>query len=177
MRFLWGLCQAFFFKFLYAQDWAIPEWANIVTFHPKHPKGDQNLLFTPQSETMSIPVTLMWSSPSNHTLWHFDRTLRNKSQQWIITFFKCFVTSFNKMLITQKFRFKEVLLPFLLVHSSYFSSERKQRNSANSFYILQTSCLPNEEIDSETWEMLIRLLFQRLKFSESQIKKTRQASI
>lgn len=109
-------------------------------------KCDQNLKFIPLSETMSIPVTFMWSSPSNHTLWHFDRTLRNKSQQWIINFFKCFVTSFNKMLITQKFRFKEVLLPFLLVHSSYFSSERKQRNSANSFYILQTSRLPNEEI-------------------------------
>ena len=147
----------------------IPEWANIATFHPKHPKGDQNLLFTLQS----IPVTFMWWSPSNHTLWHFDRTLRNKSQPWIINFFKCLVTSF-KMLITQKFRFKEVLLPFLLVHSSYFSSERKQRNSANSFYILQTSRLPNEEIDSETWEMLTRLLFQRLKFSESKVKKSRE---
>ena len=60
----WDFCvvcvMAFFFKFLYAQDWAIPEWANIVTFHPKHPKGDQNLLFTPQSETMSIPITFMW---------------------------------------------------------------------------------------------------------------------
>ena len=76
-----------------------------------------------------------------------------------------------KLLITQKFRFKEVLLPFLLVHSSYFSSERKQRNNANSFYILQTSRLPNEEINSETRYMLIRPLFQRLKFSESKIKK------
>ena len=27
-----------------------PEWANIVTLHPKHPKWDQNLQFTPQSE-------------------------------------------------------------------------------------------------------------------------------
>ena len=34
-------------------------WANVV-FHPKHPKWDQNLQFTPQRETTSITVTLTW---------------------------------------------------------------------------------------------------------------------
>ena len=42
-----------FCKFLYGQPWAIPEWSNRVTFPPKHPKWDQNLLFTPLSETTS----------------------------------------------------------------------------------------------------------------------------
>ena len=34
-----------------------------MTFHPKHPKWDQNLQFTSQSETTSIPVTFTWESP------------------------------------------------------------------------------------------------------------------
>ena len=38
----------------------VSEWANTVTFHPKHPKLDQNLPFTPQSET-SIPSLLCGS--------------------------------------------------------------------------------------------------------------------
>ena len=55
--------RAFFSKFLYAQYVAIPEWANIVTFHPRHPKGDQNLQFTLQTKTTSIPVSFIWESP------------------------------------------------------------------------------------------------------------------
>ena len=34
----------------------------MVTFYPKHPKWDQNLQFTHQSETTSIPVTFIWES-------------------------------------------------------------------------------------------------------------------
>ena len=41
----------------------IPEWANVVTFHPKHPKWDQNPKFAPQCEKMSITVTFIWESP------------------------------------------------------------------------------------------------------------------
>ena len=54
---------AFFCKFLSAQYQAIPERANTVNFHPKHPKWDQNLQFTPQSETTSISVTFIWEPP------------------------------------------------------------------------------------------------------------------
>ena len=67
--------RAFFVNFF-----AIPIWARIVTFHPKHPKWDQNLQFTPQSETTSILVTFIWESPprvkswpsfrSKHTFFH-----------------------------------------------------------------------------------------------------------
>ena len=49
-----------FCKFLYAQYYAIPEWANVVTYHPKHPNWDLNLQFTPQSGTTSIPVIFIW---------------------------------------------------------------------------------------------------------------------
>ena len=34
----------------------------IVTFHPKHPKWDQILQITPQSETTSTPATFLWES-------------------------------------------------------------------------------------------------------------------
>ena len=50
--------RAFFVNFF-----ATPEWAKIVTFHPKHPKWDQNLQFTPQSEMTSFAVTFTWESP------------------------------------------------------------------------------------------------------------------
>ena len=54
-----------FYKFLYAHPRAIPEWANIMRFRPRHPKWDQNLQFTPLSETMSIPFTFyMGVSPA-----------------------------------------------------------------------------------------------------------------
>ena len=33
------------------------------TFHPKHPKWDQNLQFKPKRETKSITVTFMWVPP------------------------------------------------------------------------------------------------------------------
>ena len=36
-----------FCKFLYAQPEEIPEWANILTFSPKHPKREQNLQLQP----------------------------------------------------------------------------------------------------------------------------------
>jgi len=39
------------------------EWANIVTFHPKHPKWDQNLQFAPLSERKNIPITFIRESP------------------------------------------------------------------------------------------------------------------
>ena len=35
----------------------------MVTFHPKHPKWDQNLQSTPQSEKTSISVNFIWESP------------------------------------------------------------------------------------------------------------------
>ena len=35
----------------------------IVTFHPKHPKWDQNLQFAPLSEKKNIPVTFIRESP------------------------------------------------------------------------------------------------------------------
>ena len=38
----------------------VPEWANTATLHAKRPMWDQNLQFTPQSETTSIPVTIIW---------------------------------------------------------------------------------------------------------------------
>ena len=39
----------------------------MVTFHPNHPKWDQNLQFTPQSKTTSILVTFIWESPGAKT--------------------------------------------------------------------------------------------------------------
>lgn len=41
------------------------KWANnyIVTFHPKHPKWDQNLRFAPLSEKKNIPVTSIREYP------------------------------------------------------------------------------------------------------------------
>ena len=49
--------------------------ANIVTFHLKHPKWDQNLQFTPLSKMTSIPITFTWESPPTpqgaEPLWKF----------------------------------------------------------------------------------------------------------
>ena len=62
-RFLCGQCHGIFCKFIYAQPWAIPKWANNSDLRPKHFKRDQSLHFTPLSETMSIPITFIWESP------------------------------------------------------------------------------------------------------------------
>ena len=35
----------------------------IVTLHHKHPNWDQNLQFTPHSETRFIPFTFIWAAP------------------------------------------------------------------------------------------------------------------
>ena len=63
---LWSVA-GHFCKFCYTQYEAIPEWANIVSFHPKHPKWDRvrpkSAIYRPQSETTSIPVTFIWESP------------------------------------------------------------------------------------------------------------------
>lgn len=53
-----------------------PEWANIVTLHPKHPKWDQNLQFTRQSETTSIPVTFIWEFPPEDCVCRGIRNLK-----------------------------------------------------------------------------------------------------
>ena len=35
-----------------------------MVFCPEHPKGDQNLKFTPLSEMMGIPAPFMWENPT-----------------------------------------------------------------------------------------------------------------
>ena len=45
-----------FLIFLWLQPWKRPLQLNIMVFCPEHHKRDQNLKFTPLSETMSIPV-------------------------------------------------------------------------------------------------------------------------
>ena len=63
---LWSVA-GHFCKFCYTQYEAIPEWANIVSFHPKHPKWDrvnQNLQFTgPKAKRRASPSLLYGSPP------------------------------------------------------------------------------------------------------------------
>ena len=53
-----SLCTALIIRAVHKE---ITEWANIVTFCPKHPNRDQNLPFTSQSEMLSIPITFFIS--------------------------------------------------------------------------------------------------------------------
>ena len=69
-----------FCKFLYAQ-WN--EWMgkiNIVTFHPKHPKWDQTLQFTPQSKRTRMPITFIWEAPPPPPPWEILPAVGNDSQ-------------------------------------------------------------------------------------------------
>ena len=45
------------------QPYKGPLRLNIMVFYPEHPKRDQNLKFTPLSETTSIPAQFLWESP------------------------------------------------------------------------------------------------------------------
>ena len=55
--------RTFFVNFsMYSIKWYL-NWTNKVTFHPKHPNWNQNLQFTPQRETMGIPITVLWELP------------------------------------------------------------------------------------------------------------------
>ena len=52
-------------------------WAKTVAFPPENLKRDQNLQFTPLSETTSIPITFIWESaspPPPPGLDHDDKT-------------------------------------------------------------------------------------------------------
>ena len=49
--------------FLRVQSQMRPLQLNIMVFCPEHPKRDQNLKFTPLSETTSIPAPFIWESP------------------------------------------------------------------------------------------------------------------
>jgi len=44
----------------------------ILAFRPVNPKRDQNLQFTPLSETTSIPVTFIWESPPPGVVYYLN---------------------------------------------------------------------------------------------------------
>ena len=58
-----------------------PEWAKIVSFRPKHPKLDQNMQFTPLSETTGISVTFMWEFPSPPRVQNLISTDKDKAEE------------------------------------------------------------------------------------------------
>ena len=60
-----------------------------MVFCPEHPKRDQNLKFTPLSETTSIPAPFIWESPpgSAETLPSDSKTLYSSHPQYNSTEF------------------------------------------------------------------------------------------
>ena len=55
-----------FIIFLRVQPLKRPLQLNIMAFCPEHPKRDQNLKFTPLSETTRIPAPFIWESSPPH---------------------------------------------------------------------------------------------------------------
>ena len=101
-----------FIIFLRVQPLKRPLRLNIMAFCPEHPKRDQNLKFTPLSETTRIPAPFIWeSSPPpppgdecSHSESHCDCSARRekgprekmKNKERVCT--KCFEKEILQML-------------------------------------------------------------------------------